>query len=172
MAILKGANPDIIEMIREEYAKYADQRRQRAERLELPGDYRKTFGYGEPEINEKIRQMGGGALESHLLMRFSCDDPAWLCEYSKYIVHFHGKFYELLRDENGSLYEPSIDYQGIIDALVKNDYPYWISTEWEGQGLFRDPAFPEIPPKGEEYVKLHHDMIREMESRARLKFNK
>ena len=47
------------------------------------------------------------------------------------------------------------------------DYPYWISTEWEGQHLFRDPAYPEVPPKGEEYVKLQHDMIRDMEKKAR-----
>ncbi len=172
LAILKGANPDIIEMIKEEYAKAVVRRRESAARLELPGEYRKTFGFGEPEIVEKIKAMGGGPLESQLIMRFSCDDPAWLCEYSKYIVHFHGKFYEVLSDAQGNLYEPSIDYQGIVDALVKSDYPYWISTEWEGQHLFRDAAYPEIPPKGEEYVKLQHDMIRQMEQRAREKLGK
>lgn len=111
--------------------------------------------------------MGGGELECRLISRFSCDDPSWLCEYSKYIVHFHGKFYELLPDGNGSWYEPSINYQGIVNALVKMDYPYWISTEWEGQQLFTNPLYPEAMPKGEEYVKLQHDMIRDMEKKAR-----
>ncbi len=167
LALLKGAKPEIIELIKEEYAGYVQQRKASAEMLVLPGDYRKTFGYGEPELKEKIVLMGGGPLECGLISRFSCDDPAWLVEYSKYIVHFHGKFYELLPDGRGGWYEPSIDYQGIVDALVKCDYPYWISTEWEGQGLFRDPAVEEIPPRGEEYVKLHHDMLRSMEAQAR-----
>ena len=97
----------------------------------------------------------------------------WLLEYSKYIVHFHGKFYEVLKDDNGNLYEPSIDYQGIVDALVQMDYPYWVSTEWEGQMLFTDPVSKEALPKGEEYVRLQHDMIRQMEQKAaeRLKAN-
>ena len=66
--------------------------------------------------------MGGGPQECRQFMRFSCDDPSWILEYSKYIVHFHGKFYELLPDGEGSWYEPSIDYQGIVDALVAADY--------------------------------------------------
>ena len=79
---------------------------------------------------------------------------------------FMESFMRFYRTTAEAYREPSINYQGIVDALVKSNYPYWISTEWEGQHLFRDPAFPEVPPKGEEYVKLHHDMIRAMEKRA------
>ena len=58
LAIAKGANPEIIEMIKEEYKKYAARRRQDQETLLLPGDYRKTFGYGEPQIREKVLSHG------------------------------------------------------------------------------------------------------------------
>lgn len=164
-AIKKGANPEIIEMIKEEYAKYAKLRRERKEILQLSGDYRSTFGYGEPEIVEKIKAMGGGPLECRLISRFSCEDPAWLEEYAKYIVHFHGKFYEIDKDENGDLYETSIDYPGIVEALTRMGYDGWVSTEWEGQMMFGDAVSGLEIPKGEEYVKLQHDMIRQMEKK-------
>ena len=157
-AIRQGANPEIIEMMKEEYAKAKARRAANCEQLQLPGDYRKTFGYGEPEIDEKIDAMGGGRLEKSLINRFSCDDPAWIKEYAKYIVHFHGKYYEIEEDDQGNLYEPSIDYPGIVKALTEMNYTGFVSSEWEGMHLFGDAR-----PKGEEYVARHHKMIRQME---------
>ena len=171
-AIRKGADPDIIEMIKEEYAKAVRKRKETAGILQLPGDYRKTFGFGEEEIREKVLSMGGGPLECMLIGRFTCDDPSWIIEYSKYIVHFHGKFYQLLPDGEGGWYEPSIDFQGIVDALVACDYRGWLSTEWEGMKMFHDEAYGGEIPAGEEYVRMHHEMIRSMEKKAREKLGK
>lgn len=171
-ALRRGANPEIIEMIKDEYSKYVAIRKETAEIRQLPGEYRKTFGFGEEEIREKVLSMGGSQLECSLIGRFSNDDPSWIIEYSKYIVHFHGKFYQLLPDGEGSWYEPSINYQGIVDALVECDYPYFISTEWEGMGLFREDGYTGEVPTGEEYVKRHHAMIRSMEEKAKKKLGK
>lgn len=175
LALEQGANPEIIEMIKEEYTKFVRKRRAEAEQLQLAGDYKKTFGYGEPEIVEKIRAMGGGRLETSLIGRFSCDDPAWIVEYAKYIVHFHGKFYDMVPDGDGDFVEPSIDYKGIVESLVKIDYPFWISTEWEGMGTYdaEDPTNRPIAgepcPPGKEFVAKHHAMIRKYEKQSRAK---
>lgn len=171
-ALRNGAKPEIVEMIKEEYAKAVQRRKETAEILQLPGEYRKTFGYGEEEIREKVLSMGGGETECRLIGRFSNDDPSWILEYSKYIVHFHGKFYELVPDGEGSWYEPSINYQGIVDALVACDYKGFISTEWEGMNLFREDGYEGEVPKGEDYVRRHHEMIRSMEKKAMQKLGK
>ena len=171
-ALRNGAKPEIVEMIKEEYEKAVQRRKETAEILQLPGEYRKTFGYGEEEIREKVLSMGGGETECRLIGRFSNDDPSWILEYSKYIVHFHGKFYELVPDGEGSWYEPSINYQGIVDALVACDYKGFISTEWEGMNLFREDGYEGEVPKGEDYVRRHHEMIRSMEKKAMQKLGK
>jgi len=178
LALEQGANPDIVAMIQEEYPKIVKRRYETAEQLQLAGDYRKTFGYGEEEIIEKVKAMGGGRLEYSLIGRFSCDDPAWLIEYQKYIVHFHGKFYDMVPDADGDLVEPSINYPGIVEALVKMDYPFWISTEWEGMGQYdREGAAPgslgaEVTPTGKEFVGKFIKMIRKYEAQARAKLGK
>jgi len=171
-ALKKGAKPEIIEMIQEEYPKIVARRYAEKEILQLAGDYRKTFGYGEEELREKIFAMGGGAAEAWLIGRFSCDDPAWIVEYGKYVKHFHGKFYDLVPDGSGSWDEPSINYRGIVESLVKMDYPFWISTEYEGQMEYNDPDSDEHAPDGEIIVAQHHSMVRKYEKIAREKLGK
>lgn len=163
-ALKNGANPEIVEMIKTKYAEIVKRRYETAEILHLDGDYRKTFGYGEEEIREMVKDMGGGPLESSLVARFSCDDPAWIVEYAKYIVHFHGKFYDMVDDGNGGFDEPSINYKGIVESLVKADYKGWVSTEYEGQGAYSAIDCEEECPTGEDIVAKHHSMIRKYEN--------
>lgn len=94
---------------------------------------------------------------------YSCDDPAWLGEYAKYIKHFHGKCYDLERDEYGHYSEPSIDYKGIVKSLTEMDYNGFISIEYEGQRHYLDLEDPESP-SGFEIVEKFQKMIRNYET--------
>lgn len=158
-AIRLGAKPEIIEYIKSEYPKYVAKRAAERECLDL-SDYHSAHGYGAVEIGETVRQMGGGDLEIRLIDRLTCDDPAWIVEYMKYIVHFHGKFYDMVDDGNGGFYDPSIDYKGIVKALVEGGYQGYISSEYEGMGAYHDWDCPEPVPSAAEMITKQHAMIR------------
>ncbi|WP_286276219.1 hypothetical protein [Naasia aerilata] len=49
-------------------------------------------------------------------------------EILPWVVHTHGKFYEI--DEQGE--EPSVPIREILDAYIRNGYSSTISSEWEG----------------------------------------
>jgi len=61
-------------------------------------------------------------------------DPKILLEHMDYIVHCHGKFYEMTDDNE----EATIDYPGIIAALKEGNYDGYISAEYEGAPINND----------------------------------
>ena len=61
-------------------------------------------------------------------------DPKILLEHKDYIVHCHGKFYEMTDDNE----EATIDYPGILAALVEGGYDGYISAEYEGSPINGD----------------------------------
>jgi sugar phosphate isomerase/epimerase len=54
-------------------------------------------------------------------------DPKELLEHLPYIIHVHGKFWEMTEDCD----EPNINYRGILPILVENGYDGYISAEYE-----------------------------------------
>ena len=59
---------------------------------------------------------------------FGRQDPAAWAEIGRWIVHVHGKFFEI--DENGD--EPAVPYPDLIAVLSEIGYDGFISSEWEG----------------------------------------
>ena len=58
---------------------------------------------------------------------FGHSDPAGMLEIMDWIIHFHGKFFEI---ENGI--EPNLRYQEIVATLIDGGYQGWLSSEFEG----------------------------------------
>ncbi len=65
-------------------------------------------------------------------------DPRLLLEHMPYIIHIHGKFWEM--DENCE--ETSIDYPNILPVLAEGGYSGYISSEYEGPEVEGDPFEP------------------------------
>lgn len=59
---------------------------------------------------------------------FGRQDPADWAQIGQWIVHVHGKFFEI--DENGD--EPAVPYPALIRVLEDVGYDGFISSEWEG----------------------------------------
>lgn len=59
---------------------------------------------------------------------FGRQDPGDWKEIGPYIVHVHGKFFEI--DEQGD--EPAVPYPELVRALLEVGYEGFISSEWEG----------------------------------------
>jgi sugar phosphate isomerase/epimerase len=55
-------------------------------------------------------------------------DPKELAEHMPYVIHVHGKFWEM--DENCE--EPNINYKDVLPILVQAGYDGYISAEFEG----------------------------------------
>lgn len=70
--------------------------------------------------------------------RTESHDPKLLLEHMPYILHIHGKFWEM--DENCE--ETSIDYPGILPVLIQGGYAGYISSEYEGGPVPGDPFQP------------------------------
>ena len=86
----------------------------------------------EGEMRAEIGNMGGDELammmatESH--MYFGHSDPKSMLAVMPYIVHMHGKFYNI--NENGE--ESSVRYPEIVATLQEANYSHYISCEYEG----------------------------------------
>jgi len=78
--------------------------------------------------DEKVKSFLGG------LRRTEYYDPKILLEHMPYIIHVHGKFYEM--DDNNE--ETTIDYPGVLKALVDGGYDGYISAEYEGGPINND----------------------------------
>ncbi len=65
-------------------------------------------------------------------------DPKVLLEHMPYIIHCHGKFYEM--DDNNE--ETTIDYPGVLKVLVEGGYKGYISAEYEGKPINGDTFEP------------------------------
>jgi sugar phosphate isomerase/epimerase len=83
-------------------------------------------------------------------------DPQLLADYIPYILHIHGKVYEMtLHCE-----EPSIPYADIVSVLVKNNWNGYINTEYEGQRHYHD--IPDMDIDSVEQVRRHHVMLKRL----------
>jgi sugar phosphate isomerase/epimerase len=106
---------------------------------------------------EEMKKMGAGPAELGVAMSFMrarYNDPEQLRALKKYLVHFHGKFNEM--DENYN--ETSIDYVNPLKVLKEIGYDGYISSEYEGQGMYgadEDPA--EV-----EQVRRHQTMLKKL----------
>ncbi len=80
--------------------------------------------------NRMLTETSDPAEQSFLIQcrRTEYHDPKTLLEHMPYIVHIHGKFWEM--DENCE--ETSIDYAGVLPVLVEGGYNGYISAEYEG----------------------------------------
>lgn len=162
-ALRRGTKPEIIEFLKDAYAKVVARRAAERETLVF-GAYHDTVGYGIPEIKEELFKMGGTEKDLRMVERLTCDDPAWIVEYMKYIVHFHGKFYDMIPDGEGGFYDPSINYEGIVKALVEGGYTGYISSEYEGMGAYHDISCPDDAPRADDMITKQHAMIRKYEA--------
>jgi len=164
-AVRRGAKPEIIEYLTKEGFPNAVARRAKEREILRFGAYADTKGYDYDAMHEKVLEMGGGPAEERLFSRLACDDPAWLLECKKYIVHFHGKFYDMVDDGQGGFYDPSIDYEGIVKALVEIGYTGYISSEYEGMGAYHDFDCPTDAPSAADMITKQHTMIRSYEAK-------
>ena len=73
-----------------------------------------------------------------MIYRMEYFDPSILTKLAPHIVHCHGKFYEM--DDNNE--ETTIDYPGIIKALIDGGYNGYISAEYEGAPINNDTFEP------------------------------
>jgi sugar phosphate isomerase/epimerase len=131
-SIRDGAHPEIVEYIVGAYDAHRDL-------TALPAE---------------IEPVGANAADLALadtVTHFVNEDPKKLIEYSPYIHHVHGKFYEMTEDD----IEPSIPYPAIVAALKEAGYTGYIASEYEGNRHIQD-AF-EVRPV--EQVQRHQRML-------------
>ena len=58
---------------------------------------------------------------------FGFSEPTALAEIKPYILHVHGKFFNIVDGD-----EPDLRYEDVVQALLDNDYTGWMSSEYEG----------------------------------------
>lgn len=134
--VRKGATKEIVQLINENY--------------ENGGD-RKAF-------YEKVKQMNDATemdkKYAELATHFVFTDPKILLDNIPYIMHVHGKFYEI----NESNQEPSIPYKDILDALKEGGYNGYICSEYEGNRHIQD--YMEVDSVTQ--VKRHQSMLKQL----------
>lgn len=134
--IRKGATPEIVRFISDAY----------------------SAGENKQETLEKIKNMSDAnevdKKYAELATHFVFTDPNILIENIPYIMHVHGKFYEI--DE--SLQEPSIPYSDIVDSLKRGGYKGYICSEYEGNRHIQD--FMEV--NSVEQVQRHQEMLKKL----------
>lgn len=69
-----------------------------------------------------------GDIAVNVVGLFGRGDPQEWADIMPWVVHTHGKFYEI--DAEGN--EPAVPIPEIMDAYVRNGYSKTISSEWEG----------------------------------------
>jgi sugar phosphate isomerase/epimerase len=94
----------------------------------VPGD---AFAH-RAELVQRLRELGVAGEHASLLSKglglFGRQDAADWSEIGRWIVHVHGKFFEI--DERGE--EPAVPYRDLVRVLVAAGYDGFISSEWEG----------------------------------------
>ena len=58
---------------------------------------------------------------------FGFSEPAELAEIMPHVIHFHGKFFNIVDGD-----EPDLRYEEVVKALLENGYTGWMSSEYEG----------------------------------------
>lgn len=114
--IRHGATPEIVKLVSDNYFNGVDKQE----------TYQMVLNMKEAnEIDKKYAQ---------LATHFVFTDPNLLLENIDYIMHVHGKFYEI----NEIYEEPSIPYLDIISKLKEGGYEGYINSEYEGNRHIQD----------------------------------
>ncbi|MDA8033599.1 MAG: xylose isomerase [Actinomycetota bacterium] len=89
--------------------------------------------------------------------------PEHLQELAPYVVHAHGKFYNMtaVPGAPGDYDDISIDYEGGIGALVRGGFDGYVNSEYEGQRYFQDRTRAELADEVEQ-VRRHQAMLRRL----------
>ncbi len=119
----------------------------------------KTLPPGEhsQELTDKVLQMGGSEQDvynAHLGIRMIFMNPQRLSDYMPYILHCHGKFWEMLPEYR----EYSIPYEEIIPVLIQGGYNGYIDSEYEGALWTADAGKVESL----EQVRRHQVMLKRL----------
>lgn len=141
-ALAAGCRPEVVEGISEKYK----------EGFAVMAAYR-------AELEKKV----GGFTPAEMGFAMSCarsaySDPAVLKEYKKYIMHFHGKFYEI---DPETLTETGINYEEPLQVMKDMGYDGYICSEFEGQRFYQTDNYDDSSYEKEE-LKLHHKMLKKM----------
>lgn len=134
--IRKGATPEIVKLVSDAYFEEQD-KQETLERVKNMSD-----------ANEIDIQY------AELATHFVFTDPNILIENIPYIMHVHGKFYEINRD----LEEPSIPYKDILNALKEGGYKGYICSEYEGNRHIQD--YKEVDSV--EQVSRHQKLLKKL----------
>lgn len=109
------------------------------------------------QIIATLKQQNAGQLVMQVamsLIRTRPIDPNDLRSISKYLIHIHGKFYDM--DENNQ--ETCIDYRNPFAVLKDIGYDGYICSEFEGQRLYTGTEEADEV----EQVRRHHVLLREL----------
>ena len=115
------------------------------------------LGRPNTRLAEIVREMGGSeddVIRAMIGCHMIYADPKVMLEYMPYILHIHGKFYEMLPDYT----EYSIPYEEIVPLLIQGGYKGYISSEYEGNRWIQDVF--EVDSK--EQVRRHQVMLRRL----------
>lgn len=131
-----GATPEIVEYISDAYSN------------------RKP----KEEAIEQVKKMNPNEIDlfwADEAYHYTYCDPELLANYIPYIIHIHGKFYEM---EDGKEY--SIPYDKIIKVLKDNGWEGYINSEYEGQRHYHDIL--DFDVDSVKQVEEHHKMLKKL----------
>lgn len=120
-----------------------------------------VYKHGAPavaELKAELTPKGLNPAEEKFIMsnsRSCYSEPECLREYQDYLVHFHGKFYEI---NPKTLEETGINYAEPLRILQEIGFDGSISSEFEGQGFYQTADFTNTAYEAEQ-LKLHHKML-------------
>lgn len=109
------------------------------------------------QLPAKILSMGGREVDirwafmgTHMISA----NPRKMLDFMPYILHIHGKFWEMLPDYT----EFSIDHKEVIPVLLEGGYKGYISSEYEGNRWLHDA----LPIDSTEQVRRHQVMLKNL----------
>ncbi len=137
--VLRGADRQRLEQMCQEYAKDGD--------IARVMDAGRAIGATPEEL--KFMQIQS--------MMLYYNAPETLRAYKDYILHFHGKFYDMTPDCT----EPNINYEGAIQLLKEMDWSGYISSEYEGQRAWHAQDIM-VEMDEVEQVRRHHVMLKQL----------
>jgi len=108
-------------------------------------------------IIQELKQRNAGPQEMQVamsLIRTRPSKPEELRDIAKYLLHFHGKFFEM--DEYCS--ETSVDYETPIKIMKELGFNGYICSEYEGQRLYTGAEEADEV----EQVRRHQVMLRKL----------
>lgn len=98
-------------------------------------------GLGEPDLPVQQARL--------VFTMFGREEPEGWADVLPYVVHIHGKFY----DVDDDLVSPSIDYERVLEVFKGLDHTVSMSSEWEGH------AYLDIADQSAfDIVEKHHAM--------------